>query len=560
MIKKRFFLLSLAASSLLAAATPVAPTTGDILRQTEPPKLPEQEKALPAITPQEYKAPLAESDAVTVAVKGFGFSGNTAFDDATLAALVREYEGKELGINGLKGVASVVTKYYRDRGYFVARAYIPKQTMAQGVVEIAVVEGAYGTFEMKNSSLVATEELQSFMDHLKQGQVVSTMSLERQMLLINDLSGAVVTNAEIYPGEAVGSSDFRITVAPTPRYSAYAVVDNYGIRYTGDYRLSVGGSVNSPTGVGDNFSIGGLISNTADLKNARMGYKRPLGYSGLEGGVSGSLTKYELSKELTTLYAHGQTDSFNAYLSYPFVRTRAHTFKTDLDLDYRNMKESMLGSEAHKRLTALTLRATEQRNTSWLGRPGIFDASLGVTAGDLSLRNAAARTNDLLLDSEGNFAKLTFDAYQQQSLFRNTSLKSYLRAQKSIAKNLDSSEDISVGGSNGVRSYEESELSGDQGYVLSVDLVYALPAIGRYRHDASLFVDHATVWTNSKTFNLDDNRRTINAVGLGYGAHYGHFDLKATLAHGFGSERAAVAEAGVTTNSNKLLVQAIARF
>lgn len=43
-------------------------------------------------------------------------------------------------------------------------------------------------------------------------------------------------------------------------------------------------------------------------------------------------------------------------------------------------------------------------------------------------------------------------------------------------------EDLSVAGSNGVRAYEDSELSGDQGYVLSLDLIYTLPNVDQISH------------------------------------------------------------------------------
>ncbi|MGD9716226.1 MAG: ShlB/FhaC/HecB family hemolysin secretion/activation protein [Sulfuricurvum sp.] len=559
MMKRTITLSLLASVSLMAAA----PTTGDILRQVEQPKLPETPKALPSVGAGEYKAPLEAKDTVKVFVKSFKFSGNTVFGSDVLAELVKPYEGKELGINALKEVASIITKYYRDRGYFVARAYIPAQSMENGIVEIAIIEGTYGSFDMKNSSLVDTAEVQGFMDHLKQGQIVSTMSLERQMLLINDLSGAQVTNAEVYPGEAVGTSDFRITVSQTPKYNGYAIVDNYGSRYTGENRLSAGGYINSLTGIGDTLSITGLVSNTADLKNIRLGYDRPLGYSGLKGGVSFSLTDYTLD-EIENYDAYGRTDSYSAYVSYPTIKTRAHTQTLEASYDHKEMKDSSgtPGSvdEAKKQLDALTLKASDKRNTSLAGLPGSLYASAGYTIGHLGLKNGTAITNDAGLNSGGNYTKLALNALHSQYLRDGMTLQSTFKAQKSFGNNLDSSEDLSVGGTNGVRAYEDSELSGDQGYAISLDLIYALPSLRQISHSTSIFLDHAKVWKNDTTFNSDDNIRTLNAVGVGYAMNYGNFDLKATLAHGFGEERRPQSEAEFHTNSNKFLLQGMMRF
>lgn len=516
------------------------------------------------LQPSESKVNVTEKVKSTFFVKGFNFNGNTAFDSKTLSERVKSYEEKEYSIDALKQVASVITKYYRDRGYFVARAYIPAQSMEDGIVEIAIIEGAYEAFDMKNSSLVDTDEVQGYMDHLNQGQIVSTMSLERQMLLINDLSGGQVTNAEVYPGKAVGTSDFRITVAPTDKYTGYAIIDNYGSRYTGENRLSVGGYFNSFTGIGDTLSLSTLVSNTADLKNGRIGYDRPLGYSGLKGGASISVTDYRL-EEIKNYEAFGRTNSYNGYIAYPILKTRAHTQTLRLDYDHKDMKETGgipgLVEESKKQLDALSFKAIDTRNTSLANLPGKLNASAGYTIGHLGLKNDNARSTDEAgLNAGGNYTKLTLNAFHNQYLREDTTLQSTFKAQKSFGKNLDSSEDLSVGGSNGVRAYEDSELSGDQGYALSLDLVYNLPQVAMLNHTASIFLDHAKVWKNDTTFNAEDNIRTLNAIGLGYGMNYQNFDLKATLAHGFGEERTPTTEAEFHTHSNKLLIQGMMRF
>lgn len=559
-MKKQTITLSLLCAVALSAATP---NTGDILRQVEPIKMPVLQKALPSVGAGEYKAPLSVQDDVKTFVKSFKFSGNTVFGSEALSVLVKSYENKEVGINALKEIASVITKYYRDNGYFVARAYIPAQSMENGIIEIAIIEGSYGAVELKNSSYVDTHEVQNFMDELKHGQIVSAMSLERKMLLINDLSGAQVTNAEVYPGQAVGTSDFRVTVSPTPKYSGYAMVDNYGSRYTGMNRLNVMGAINSVSGIGDTLSLSGLISNTRDLKNIRLAYDRPLGYTGLKGGVSASVTDYTLS-EITNYEAFGRTNVYNAYVSYPYLKTRSQTISTDLSYDYKSMKDSSgipgLVEESRKKLNALTLRLNDKQNTALLNLPGTLNASAGVTIGHLGLGNQVAYTNDVSLNSQGNYSKLNLSLNHTQAVAQSLNFQTTIKAQKSFGKNLDSAEEFAVGGSNGVRAYEDSELNGDQGYSLSMDMVYSLPRYENISHNTSLFFDHAKVWKNSTTFNTEDNQRVINAIGIGYTANYRGFDLKATFAHGFGSESTPTIEADISTSTNKLLVQGMYRF
>lgn len=559
-MNKKLFSLFIMISMALHASTP---TVGDILRQVEPIKLPTSDKALPSVGAEDYKAPMEDKDTIKIFVKSFKFNGNTVFTSETLSELVKSYEEKELGINGLKEVARLITKYYRDHGFFVARAYIPAQAMEKGIIEIAIVEGNYGTFDIQNTSLVNTEEIQGFMDYLKMEQKVSIMSLEHQMLLINDLAGSQVTNAELYPGIIVGTSDFRITIDPTPKYSSYAMVDNYGSRYTGENRLSVGSTINSLSGIGDNLSFTGMLSNTTDLKNARLGYERPFGYNGLKGGTSISMTSYQLSS-IDNYNGYGHANTMNAYLSYVFLKSRAHTMSTDLIYDHKNLKDNSgvigLVEEGRKQVDVLTLRVNDKLNTTLLNLPGSLDTSVGIVTGHLGLKNDVARQQDSHLNAEGNYVKATLAISHNQYLNELFSIKTTCKAQKSFSKNLDTSEDISVGGSNGVRAYEDSELSGDQGYILSIDVVHPLPNIDSIHHNTSLFIDHAKVWENSSTFNTEDNVRILNAIGLGYTLNYKAFDLKATFAHGFGNEATPTTEANFTTSTNKVLIQMMMRF
>lgn len=551
--------LSIIASTFTFAAN--LPTSGDIQRQVEKPKFEEQEKALPNVV-REYKAPLVMDDKVTTLVKEFKFSGNSVYPTSELNKLVSQFVNQQLGMNKLKEITSIVTKYYRDNGYFVARAYLPQQTIKDGIIEIAIIEGTYGGFDIKNSSLVNDSEVQNFMDYLKNGQTVSTESLERQMLLINDLSGVIVTNAEVYPGKEVGTSNFAITTNPTNKFSGYSIVDNYGSRYTGEYRLNAGATVNSVSKVGDSLGVSGLISNTANLKNAGVNYERPLGYSGLKGSLNSSVTKYEMDK-IPNYDAFGTAKNVGAGLSYPIVKTRSYSQTVYLDYTHKIMDDTSGAiantEKSEKSVDSVTLKLDEKRNTNLFDHSGKLTTSIGITGGNANMDNSVAQINDALIKTDGNFAKLNLSVVHAQQLNPEFTLKTTAKAQKSF-KNLDSSEDMSVGGSNGVRAYEDSELSGDQGYALSLDLIYALPKVNQINHSASVFVDNAKIWKNDNRFNSEDNQRNLNAVGLGYDLNYKSLDFRTTFAHGFGGESTPTSEAEFSTNKNKILAQAIMRF
>jgi hemolysin activation/secretion protein len=563
----KFLALSILVASpgLSSAQAPSVPSSGDLIKQAKPVTPVAEPSPLPAVATEPYAPPLKADDKVTVLVKRFEFNGNRVFDAGELNALVAPFVNQQLGVNKLKAIASQITRYYRDRGYFVARAYLPQQLLNDGMVTIDIVEGRYGEFEIQNSSLVQDKEVQAFMDELKVGGVVSAQSLERQMLLINELAGVAVTNAEAFPGQEVGASDFRVTSKPTKEVTGYAVVDNYGSRYTGEHRLSAGVTLNSLTGIGDRLTFSGLSSDTGSQTNGGLSYDRPLGYRGLKGGVSYSQTRYALD-QIANYEGTGLSESVGVYASYPLLKTRARAQDVRIDLSHKSTEDrsGIPGSvaSAEKLIDSVQLSFNDRRSTDLMSKPGRLFSTLSATGGRVIMDNAVAVARDADLQSAGKFAKANLNLTHTQLVSRRLQLTTTFKSQWSFGKNLDSSEDLSVGGSNGVRAYEDSELSGDKGVALSMDLAYSLPAFSQVKsHQVSLFVDTAKVWKNDQPLGLaENNARRLNAAGIGYAMSFDRVDMKASWARGFGSQKTPASEAEFSTSLNKVLIQGTLRF
>ena len=92
------------------------------------------------------------------------------------------------------------------------------------------------------------------------------------MLIIDDTPGVKAIQADVMPGEKVGTSDFAIAADATAPYNGYVMLDNYGSVYTGKDRLSSNADWNSPGGRGDQLSLGGLATQDSGLLNGRLAY------------------------------------------------------------------------------------------------------------------------------------------------------------------------------------------------------------------------------------------------------------------------------------------------
>lgn len=142
-------------------------------------------------------------------------------------------------------------------------------------------------------------------------------------------------------GSKVGTSDFAIATQASKAYDGYVIVDNQGSRYTGKNRIMAGINFNSPFKTGDKISLSGLLSDSADLTNARVAYSSILMPNGLKGEISYSHTTYALEEEYKSLDAKGNSKTLDATLSYPIVRTRLENLYASLNIAHKELKDEV---------------------------------------------------------------------------------------------------------------------------------------------------------------------------------------------------------------------------
>lgn len=538
------------ASFLLAA-----PTISDVQREVQPPKeVQESPKAvIPTLRSEPLKEPMVEEDGKEIEVKHFKLTGALHVSSETLMALLKPYEGKSHSFAQLQKITSLMTQIYREEGYFVARAYIPKQEMNEGILEIAIIEGNYGVFKLSNSSLVCDAHVQAMLGTTKEDNVVSAHTLERAMLLINDTPGVKVTAADVMPGSRVGTSDFAITTEATNPYSAYIVGDNYGSQYTGRYRVNLGLSANSPLGYGDKLGLNGVVSTTTDLKNGKVYYNAPLMNNGLRGELSASRTTYSLADAYKSLDALGNATTLEASLIYPLIKTRYESLAISLGYAHKNMKDEVRSTDTitKKESDAATLTLAYMNSSLLFGYNSTTTATIILTQGNLSFNDTTSLAIDQAgAQTDGAYTKVNATLEKSIQFNPEYALTTSVRLQKALNdKNLDGSEDFSLGGAYGVRAFPDGEHSAENGYLIGAELFYTLPSVEGVTHKISLFGD--TGYAKMENPIKNSEGRQLSDIGLGYQASYKAFFAKAQIAHVIGGEKVE----SESEHATKLLVQ-----
>jgi hemolysin activation/secretion protein len=470
-------LLSLSSVLALAQAPTQIPDSGSVIRETrEPFRLPPPSPDL-APRPPEPKPALGAQPKLRVKVAGFTFTGNTLIPEGELREKVQEFVGKELNFEGLNDATTEVRAYYRSRGYFLAQAYLPEQTIRNGVVEITIIEGRWGIIELdrKPATRISTRLLAGILGaHLQQGGIITETGLERPLLLINDLPDATVTT-ELRPSETVGAANLRVNVDPgAGPITGFVDADNHGNRFTGEYRYGFSVNWNQPAEWGDRLTVRGFTTDE-HMWYGRVAYDLPVGYWGTRLGVSYSRFDYALGKDFASLMASGEGEVTNVYGYHSLVRTR----NTNLLLNFGTETKKLID-----RVQSVTPTAVTEQNiyTYKLGLVGDFrDGFLGgglnaygVTYTWGNVGTSAAATGGDTRNTQGNFNKWNYDVRRQQRLTDEASLLFSLSGQIA-SKNLASAEKFSLGGPNGVRAYPVGEATADSGLVTQTELRYIIP-------------------------------------------------------------------------------------
>lgn len=466
------------------AQTP--PDAGRLLEQTRPPAQP----ALPPTTaPRVVDVPVRPTitlpEGVTVQAKAFRVTGASSYPADTLLALLQPWVGTRLDIAGLNEAAGALTRHYQREGHLLTYAYIPAQRVADGVIEIAVLEGKLEAVQIVTAQDVRLRDdvVQAHTDHLatrpQQPQPVLQPEVERQMLLLNDLPG-VTARAAFTPGSSTGGADLVVSVAEDEPLALRLSLDNHGSRSTGETRAGVGLQLRDLFGWGDQTDLRALVSSRGGLVSGSLGTLVPVGGDGFRIGASVSRLSYQLAGSFRNLGATGNANTVGAEVSYPFIRSADTNLSLRLAGELKQLRDEvqLIARSFPKRNQTVDVALAFDRRDSWGGQPGVWAARLTGSMGSLRLLDDEQRTQDAAgLRTARAYSKLGAQFVRQQALGGPFSLLLRAAGQAS-GGNLDSSEKFSLAGPGAVRSYAPGEAAVDQGGFVSVEARYAHDYLG----------------------------------------------------------------------------------
>jgi hemolysin activation/secretion protein len=491
---------------------------------------------------QEQRPSLDLPDTLKVQVNDFKITGQDIYSEETLKSLLADKKGKLVTFKDLQDGADTLSRYFRDKGYIAAHAYLPVQKIENGVVEYAVTVGRFDGITIQNNTKIHEGVIKRETAFLKKGDYLTRANLERAVWLLSDLAGADA-KAVLTTGENPGTVHVTLDLNPHNGKQGLFSIDNYGNRSTGYNEYGLDYDFLNLAREGDHLAVG-ITTTGNELFNWGANYTIPVIRDGMKLTAGYNVLTYQLGDIFEPLDGVGHSRVASLGLDYAIQRSQRHNLYTgiryeysDIQDEYRDFMEnhSVKYNDKTGNAAVWSLYGDEQDRkgaTDWR-----FEYKFGHIGNDaLQMDKEIGGTYNA---PTGTYNKIRANILRRQDLNDRTYLLLSARGQYAF-NNLDSSEHFSLGGPYGVRAYPTSEASGDTGYLTRAELRWLLPlgAKDQQLHLAS-YLEHGGVWINKDSSINPGAKNHRNLQGIGVGLIWSRYEdwfLRADYAWKLGSE------------------------
>ncbi len=469
-----------------------------------------------------------------------------------LVFLIREQRrqrGVTLGM--IETVADTITRYYRERGFILAKAYIPEQKVRDGVVTLTLLLGELGEVRVENKKRVS-EKLIERVFSKNIDQPVTSWETEENLYLVNDIPGVGVQGF-FQAGSQVGDTRLIVNVQEEDSWSAAIRSDNHGSKKTGEFRAFLEGVFLNPSGHGDELKVSVLT--TADPSNTNYGaisYKSILYSPRLTAEVGVSSNDF-VSRDLTDgpsseIFFVGDSVVASAQLKYKLKRSRIKNYSVDfgvrnittnLKLDGDNgLNDADLGDDANIAQIGFNYDILSQKHRQlYQGRVALTHAKIdeGGSGDDLA---ASAGDKDASLFEYNftmlSFLKIPFANYETRVVYKSSG--------QYAGKPISNINQFSLAGPTRVRGFDVNTAQFDDALYFGADWVLGLPKFGGFEIFGEpitrviqpyLFIDAGYGRLVEENDGAEDIKGNIAARGIGIKFNHSNFSGNLVFSEGF---------------------------
>jgi hemolysin activation/secretion protein len=443
--------------------------------------------APPAVSTEGIEAPpsgaVGPISGPPVRITAVSVEGVTVYPAPEITALTQGLTGAVVPFFQIDTVRQQILARYRADGY-VLSTVSASYDAASGRLSFRVTEGRIASVKLDGDIGPAGTQVLRFLDRLTQERVIDAATLERYLLLAQDVPG-VTLHAVLQPSTEEPGALNLVAQVSRQAVSGLVATDNRASPQTGPIETLAGISLNSFTAFGDKTEVSMYHAWPNSQTFGQLSFETFIGASGLKVQVYGGAGATVPTGPLAAIGYNGITQVFGAKASYPVIRSRRQTLNTYLALDGVETEiDTNSGGGGGSTLTSydalriVRLGADYAVSDLWAGdaHPAVNGVSgrlskgmeiLGATTNGASL--TAPRTGE-----QTNFLKFNLQLSRTQTLFypwqgASVALLGLVTGQWSDAI-LPPSEQFYLGGAQFTRGYYSGQVAGDKALAATVEL------------------------------------------------------------------------------------------
>lgn len=456
----------------------------------------------------------SEAEAITFKFKGATVDGNTALSDDELADIFAPHMGEEIKLSKVWEFAGRITERYRAKGFFLSRAYVPAQNVEDGTVMVSVLEGYISAVRVQGTD-GQNPVFKALIKNISNEKPANIKSLERNLLLLNDIPG-LRFEAILSSGDELEEGAVELILNQQKSQSRGSIgLDNHGSRFTGP--LQVSGAYATSFLPNHETTLGGIVS-VADVEELRafsLNHKARI-LPTASALFSVSRTDAEPGFTLEPFDVESESFSWRVGLKKQFIRQRHTNLSADVLFDYRDSDTDILGAATTRdRIRTLRFRLNYDTRDVFNGQNNArltlsqgLDGFGASDKGDANLSRAGANPD---------YTTLYLNWERQQPVAPDWLLRTTAQGQKSSG-DLYASEEFGFGGPRLGRAFDSSELIGDDGIAIGLEMRFTgMAPIHNGDLTPFVFYDFGRVWNDNP-----GQPGGLSASSAGVGVNYLH--------------------------------------
>jgi len=401
--------------------------------------------------------------------------------------------GKDITLADILNIADKIEARYRAQGYLLVRAFVPPQRVKDGVFTINVVEGYLASVTVQGADSSTRSLIGEYLASARDARPLTLSTMERGLLLANDIPGVVATGVLRPAPDTPGASDLVVDTSQ-PWIAGGIAVDNRGSRFSGLWTINADAEINSIFGGDQLAGTVTLSPSSIDQVAGQLRYRRAIGGDGLVVSLIGSITHGQPGSTLTAFNVLTDSWAVGPRLTYPLIRSRAETLILDGGFTVQDARVGLLGTGfSHDKWRVLDIGGSYQRANVLGGTwTSTFDVAQGIPGLDASPNGSKQLSR---AGGFTDFTKLTGFTRLAVPLVGNFGVVLTAQGQFAFVP-LITGEQITFGGTQIGRGYDPGGITGDNGLGGSVEFHYDFRFTNSVVHALQpyAFVDGANTW------------------------------------------------------------------